>query len=85
VKAIRWAECQKLLTSTGFEVIEARYTCGYLGSVAHDIYTLTKYPVPLRLLTFPLTAFLVAIDVRRRHSDGQGLLVCANRAERDIE
>lgn len=74
------ADIVALLSRAGFSIEEVQHTCGFCGSLADDIFMLTRYPLPFRLVTFPLTAALVAVDVCLSHAEGRGVLVRATKA-----
>jgi hypothetical protein len=53
-----------LLVGAGLEVREVETWLGKWGSLAHQIYARLEHPLPLRLLTIPITDACAALDNR---------------------
>jgi SAM-dependent methyltransferase len=69
-------ELKDMITSIGFEIIEARETFGFLGSFAWEIDRITDKHVFLKVILMPLLKFFAHLDVKFSRKGG-GILILA--------
>lgn len=59
-----------LLVEAGLQVRETETWLGKWGTLAHAIYARLEHPLPLRLVTIPVTDVCAALDGRHTHPAG---------------
>jgi 2-polyprenyl-3-methyl-5-hydroxy-6-metoxy-1,4-benzoquinol methylase len=70
---------RRLLTDAGLTVEDVQTWVGRWGVLAHTAYALLENPVPLRLLSIPVTELCARLDRRSPSGDGNTLFVRAVR------
>lgn len=66
-------EVRELLSGAGFAVVEVETWIGRWGTLAHGVYDRLAHPMPLRILTVPLTDFCAWMDRRRPTTEGNSV------------
>jgi len=67
-----------IITSIGFEVIEARRTFDFLGKFAWEVDRITDRSPFLKIISMPLLKFLSHLDVRFSR-EGNGILILCRK------
>jgi len=69
----------KLLESSGFRVLDVKYTSGWFGSLAWEIFEMLRKRKFLKRATFPIVLVLAFIDTIVVNERGNNILVIAQR------
>jgi len=68
---------RELLVSAGLHVEQTETWVGRWGVLAHAVYRRLERPVPLRLLSIPVTDVCARLDRRRPRPEGNTVFACA--------
>lgn len=70
---------RRLLTQAGFDVVEVQTWIGRAGTLAHSVYDRLEHPMPLRLLSVPVTDVCAWLDARHPTSEGNSVYAMARK------
>ncbi|NUQ37669.1 MAG: class I SAM-dependent methyltransferase [Caldilineales bacterium] len=73
-------ELEAKAAAAGLTAIDPLYTHGRAGTLAWELWQLVRPWAPPKLLIWPLLKLLVAWETRRRHTDGNCIFLCAQKA-----
>lgn len=73
------ASMTALLNDAGLHVVDVQTWLGRWGVLAHAFYDRLEYPVPLRLLTIPMTVLAARIEARQQTPEGNTVFARATK------
>jgi len=72
-------ELADIIQSKGFQVIDSKFTAGWFGSLAWEIFALTKKSGFLKRLLFPIVLLFAIIDSSFTNKEGNSVIIIAQK------